>query len=190
MLPPSSPAGDDEILHASRGVLVVKRSEGTLELSFRWFRLRKVVVGTFLYLTPLLLPVINPVFRSVNLMTLLVGCFALWWLYWTATQLLNSTRIRVDRAVLRVSHGPIYWPGNKQLDVKDLVQLYVGFETYRAPRSGSVSYTFKVRALTKQGGDEVLVGGPLDLDRAKALEAVLEKQLGIVNVPVRSEWSR
>jgi hypothetical protein len=43
--------------------------------------------------------------------------------------------------------------------------------------------------LTKQGKDSLLVGGPIDLDRAKALEKVLEKQLGIVNVPVRSEWS-
>ena len=41
----------------------------------------------------------------------------------------------------------------------------------------------------KQGGDAVLVGGPLDASSAKALEAVLETQLGIVNVPVQWEWS-
>ena len=190
MEPRQPPATDDEILHASRGLLVVKRREGTLLLSFRWFGMRKFVLGILLYLAPpLALPLINPVFLSVNLISVIFGCTGLWGLYWTATQLLNSTRITVDPAALRVRHGPVPWPGSKQVNVKELEQLYVGFESYRAPRSGNVSYTFKLRAKTKQGGDEVLVGGPLDLDRAKALEAVLEKHLGIVNVPVKSEWS-
>lgn len=186
---PQAPATDDEILHSSRGLMVVKRENGTLLLTFRWFSWREFLLGILLYLgPPVALLWIQPLLRSVNLISVICAGFVLWGLYSTATQLLNSTRISVEADTLRVRHGPVYWPGGRQWDVKDLEQLYVGYEIYRSPR-GHVSYTFKLRGKTKQGGDEVLVGGPIDAGRAKALEAVLEKHLGIVNVPVRYEWS-
>ena len=181
-------ATDEQVLHASRGLMVVKRGDGTLSLRWRWFSARKLILGTSLSLAPLGLPWLQPEFRSLNLLSVLVAGCALWGLYWAATQLLNSTRLEVDRQTLSVRHGPVPWPGGIRLPVTDLEQLYVGWEVYRAPRSGRRSYTFTLRAKLKQGGDAVLVGGPIDLDRAKALEQVLELHLGIANVPVTAEW--
>jgi hypothetical protein len=167
--------------------MVVRRSDGELSLRWRWFSARKFCLG-LLYLVPAALPLINPVFMSLNLISVLCCGTALWGLYWLSTQLFNSTRISVDSTVLRVAHGPIPWPGNKQVRVEDFEQLYVGWEMYKGSKTGRVSYTFRLRARLRDGKDESLVGGPLDLARAKALEAVLEKQLGIVNVPVSAEW--
>ena len=167
---------------------MVKRSDGALTLTWRWFSVRKLL-GTCVSFVPLAL-LIDPTWRSLNLITVLIAVLAACGLYWAAALLINSTRVEVDRQRLRVAHGPVPWPGRKEVAVADVAQLYVGWEVYRAPRTGRRSYTFTLRAQLTRGGDEVLVGGPLDADRAKALEGVLERQLGLTNVPVTAEWSR
>src|SRR5262249_50681673 len=104
--------------------------------------------------------------------------------------LLNATRIFVDERWLRVRQGPVPWAGGRQIPVKEIEQLYVGWDVYKGVKSRARIYTFRLCARLAGGSEQVLVSGPLDADQARALEAVLEKHLGIVDRPVKGEWHR
>jgi hypothetical protein len=186
---PGRKATDEEILHASRGLLAVKRGDGTLAIRWRWGGYRLRVFLVYLAGSAGMVYVLrDALFSAEHLPVFLCdwGFIAggLYGLYGALCSLINSTRVTVDRQAVRVSHGPLPWPGGKRVPVADLEQLYVKSEIYVGPRTGAQDWTFQLRAKLKSGQDELIVGGPLRDDRARALEHVLEKQLGIVDRPV------
>jgi hypothetical protein len=101
--------------------------------------------------------------------------------------LLNRTTIRVEGLRLQVSHGPIWWPGKRDIPTKDLDQLYC--EEYVAYKSNDMPvYRLRIHAICKDGAKIKLVPGMEDAGQALYLEQLLEKQLGIVDRPVSGEY--
>jgi hypothetical protein len=107
---------------------------------------------------------------------------------WAALALLfNTTRIRVVDRRLMVRHGPIWWPGKRDLDTSTLDQLYC--EEYVAYTQNNVpQYRFQVQAICKDGSKLKLVRGMEDPGQALYLERLLEKHLGITDRAVRGEF--
>ena len=100
--------------------------------------------------------------------------------------LLNRTVIKVESGTLSVRHGPLKWPGNREIETGSLEQLYceeyVGYTKNHRP-----VYQFSVNARTRSGGKIQVVKGLTDAEQALFIEQELEKHLGIEDQPVRGE---
>jgi hypothetical protein len=100
--------------------------------------------------------------------------------------LLNRTTIRVSGRRLSVTHGPVPWPGKRELDLATLDQLYC--QEYVAYLQNNVpQYRFMIQAIRKDGSRLKLVRGMEDSGQALYLERLLETHLGIVDRPVPGE---
>jgi len=90
----------------------------------------------------------------------------------------NRTRILVDEWHVSLRHGPLPWPGSREVLIDSLEQLYV-------KQAGSDQLRlWELRAKLKAGGDLNLIGSLRDPAQALYLEHELEKRLGITNVRV------
>ena len=101
--------------------------------------------------------------------------------------LLNKTTIKVEGTELKVSHGPMRWPGAKTLDAAQVGQLYcTEYVAYK--QNNSPVYRMKVHAMMLDGSRVDLISGIEDVNQALYLEQILEKHLGIEDRPVRDEF--
>lgn len=101
--------------------------------------------------------------------------------------LLNRTTIRVSGRRLSVTHGPVPWPGKREIDISTLDQLYC--EEYVAYSQNHVPQVrLMIQALRKDGSKVKLVRGMEDPGQALYLERLLETHLGIVDRPVPGEF--
>lgn len=124
----------------------------------------------------------------INPLTVIFGIMAAISSYLALANLLNRTRVDVDGATLTVRHGPIPWPGGNRWPIDEVEQLFVVEEVSGSGKGKDVrTYEYKVKARIRNGGDVLLVNGPLDPRRAKALEATLETFLRIPNERVEGE---
>lgn len=107
--------------------------------------------------------------------------------YYTLCGFVNRTVIRVGQGKLRIRHGPLPWPGNREVETSRLEQLYCTEEVHRS--KNGTSTTYKLRANTRVG--EALELLTVD-ERAQALflEQRLETALGIRDRPVKGEVER
>ncbi len=100
----------------------------------------------------------------------------------------NRTTINVSRVALAVSHGPLPWPGRKQLDSAGIRQMYCKEQIHRG--KNSTNYTYEVHVALNTGKDEKLVTGLENSEQALYLEQEIERFLGIKDQPVRGEFGR
>ena len=101
--------------------------------------------------------------------------------------LLNKTTIKVEGNELKVSHGPLRWPGSKTVDVSQIRQLYcTEYVAYK--QNNQPQYRFKVHAMMLDGTRLDLIPGIEDASQALYLEQILEKHLGIEDRPVQDEY--
>lgn len=105
--------------------------------------------------------------------------------YFAANQGLNSHRVRVDRARIDVSQGPVPWRGARQLDAADVEQLFATEHESRvetgedSTRKVEIRRTYRLAAKTRDGKRIVLLKGLGDAMQALWLEHEIESLLGI-----------
>jgi hypothetical protein len=166
---------------------------GNLLISRRWFSLAFIFLAFFcaawdgflvfwygLAFTEADTPWIMVVFPIGHLA---VGVFLT---YFTLCGLLNRTVIKVESGRLTIRHGPLPWPGNRDVDTADLDQLYCR-RVIRNTSNGS-SETYQLHVLTKSGQQMKLVSGLDGPEQALFLEQRIEQYLGIENRPVAGEY--
>jgi hypothetical protein len=96
----------------------------------------------------------------------------------------NRTRISVENGMLTVRHGPLPWPGNRTIATSDVRQLFCA---ERVGNKGSRSYS--LNAMLATGPAVPLLKNLNEPDQALYIEQILEKRLGIVDVPVAGEYT-
>jgi hypothetical protein len=116
--------------------------------------------------------------------------------YFTIAGFLNRTTIEVAGDVLTVRHGPLPWPGNRTVPVADVEQFYCQEKTHVGRHSGphyshpTVSWTYQVCAVLKDGHKVTVLSGLHDKDRALFIEQQLEEYLDIPDMPIGGELAR
>ncbi len=105
--------------------------------------------------------------------------------YIALTGWFNRTQLTVGQGKIGVRHGPLPWPGNKEIDAHDVKQLYGKEKISRSRNSTSVSY--ELRAVTKSGRNIKLVGGLESQEQAIFIEQKIEKYLRIEDVAIPGE---
>lgn len=108
--------------------------------------------------------------------------------YATVAGFVNRTHITADPGRLRIRHQPLPWPGNRELPVSELEQLYCEEHVSRTRNGTSVSYT--LNAVLQGGRKLTLLKRLQDPGQAIYLEHAIEKHLGIANRPVPGELRR
>ncbi len=108
--------------------------------------------------------------------------------YYTLAGYLNTTVISVSASTLRVRHGPLPVPGNKEGPSSEIDQLYVKEKRHRG-KHGS-TFTYELRIVSRAGNDVKLLGGLTDSNHALYIEQAVEKYLKIADRPVRGELDR
>lgn len=107
--------------------------------------------------------------------------------YYTICGYLNRTVVAIDRDRLTVRHGPLPWPGNRDLPISGIRQMYCEAQTHRTRNGTSLSY--RLSAVLDDGSSIRLVSGLDSPDLPRYLEQVLEERLRIANAPVAGELS-
>jgi len=92
----------------------------------------------------------------------------------------NTRTLTVERGQLRVEHRPFPRP-SKVIEITDLDQLWVDEYVYKQ------DVTYRLRARTRNGKDQVLVDQLTQPTGALHLERRIEELLGIVDKPVAGE---
>lgn len=105
--------------------------------------------------------------------------------YFTLCLFLNRTVVSIAGGLLTVRHGPLPWPGNRELPVDDLEQLYCE-EVISRGKNGT-SRTWKVHALDRRGAQVTLLSGLDDRTQARFIEQTVEEWLEIEDRPVEGE---
>jgi hypothetical protein len=108
--------------------------------------------------------------------------------YTVLTGYLNRTVLEVSQGRLTVRHGPLPWPGNRDVDLSELDQLYCEEKISRG-RNG-VSYAYNVCGLLKGGQRLPLLSGLPDRSQALFVEQLVEGYLGIEDRAVGGELPR
>lgn len=108
--------------------------------------------------------------------------------YFTLCGFVNTTRIEVKQGRLHLRHGPLPWPGRRDLDTMALDQLYCTKKAHRSSK-GHTSMTYVLNARTRTG-DTLKLLTLNDETQALFLEQRLERVLGIRDRPMPNELPR
>jgi hypothetical protein len=167
----------------------VEREAGTLRIEWRWFSARtiglllaSVVFDGTLVVQLLLLSGPPLVFFG------LVHAVVSFGLSWAALcGLFNRTRIEVEPGFLRVRHGPLPWPGNREVPVSRIRQLYCTEVDESDSDGTSFSYSLLATPGPGAGKPLVLIKRLPKPEQALFLEQAVEQLLGIADRPVEGE---
>lgn len=105
--------------------------------------------------------------------------------YYALAGFVNRTTVRADDATLRVSHGPLPWPGERLLHRRAIEQLYC-VEDVKQGKNGTRT-TYEVHAQLTGGRHEKVLSGLQFPDEALYVERAVEKHFGIADVAVAGE---
>ncbi len=108
--------------------------------------------------------------------------------YYLIAGLVNSTTITVLNGLVKIVHGPIRVPGNREIKADALRQLYTKRIVHHSKNGTSTSY--ELRAMTADERDEKLLGGLEKQEQGLYIEQEIEKFLGITDRPIRGEVER
>lgn len=108
--------------------------------------------------------------------------------YFIIASFVNTTRVSADGESVRVAHGPLPWPGNKELFAHDIEQLFVKEKVSHGKHGASFSY--EVHAILTSGTSEKFLTGLKEAEQALFIEQQLEKYLDIQDRAVRGEVAR
>lgn len=107
--------------------------------------------------------------------------------YYVLCGYLNRTRVRAGNGRLQIRHGPLPWPGARDLLGSDLDQFFVTEEVRRTKNGRRTFYRLQVRL---QNGE---IHKMLDVEareRALYIEQQIERRLGIEDRPMPGELPR
>jgi hypothetical protein len=107
--------------------------------------------------------------------------------YFVVCSYVNRTVIRVTGNTLSVTHGPLPWPGGKELDAKDIKQLYCDSKVHRG--KNGTSTTYQLHAIDRQENQIKLLKGITEPGQVRYIEQEIERFLGIEDSAVPGELS-
>lgn len=173
----------------------IRKVDGRVELSWRWFSPKYLFLlffviawdGFLLFWYSMAFgfggaPWIMFVFPLAHVA---VGVFLT---YTTLTGLFNRTTIKIDGKDFIVHHDPFPWPGEVNVPVGELDQLYCTKKINRGKDSTSVTYI--LQALLKDGKERKLVSNLDSPDIGYFLEQQIESMLKIPDRPVVGELAK
>lgn len=105
--------------------------------------------------------------------------------YGALTGLLNRTTVAVEGGKLSIRHHPLPWPGNREVPVDSLEQLYCTENVHRGKNGTTFSYDLK--AALKDGTSTVLVKKIPEAEQALYIEQAVEDALDIIDVAMPGE---
>ncbi len=116
------------------------------------------------------------------------GAVGLGLAYLTLATFINKTDIRIDGYNLAVKHYPLAWPGQQEIPVVDIAQLYSKERITRNKNGTTVTY--QVHVVTKDNRQKKLLSGLTSSEQARYIEREIEKTLGLKDTPVSGEMSK
>lgn len=169
-------------------------SESHLEIVRSWLGGLAIFLAVFLILSVAIVCAKSPVWypklatlSGVDLIGIPIAAIAaIGFTYYVVANLINRTHILVSREKLTVQHKPMPWPGNQQLEISNLTQLYV-YEKYRNSQGASQATSHEVRAIFGLDQHVTLIGHLANTKQASFIEREIEKFLKLQNVPVAGE---
>lgn len=176
----STPAPE---LLALPGRFTIERAHGALSIRWRW---RSIPIAVFLTLMSLIWDIVvvgGFIGETMPLVFLFIhGGTGLVLSYLTVAQWLNSTQVEAAHGVLSVRHGPLPWPGHRELSLRSIEQLCVV-----AHDDSEGARTYRVQARLRSGDLVTLVDALRSAEQARALESAIEEHVGIVDRLVHGE---
>ncbi len=107
--------------------------------------------------------------------------------YYVVAGFVNSTKICADRSQVEVRHGPLPWPGAKNIPAGQIAQIYCR-ETISHGKNGP-QYRYRVE-IVRKGNTRWTLLTLDDADQALYIEQELERHLGIEDRSVHGELPR
>lgn len=175
-----------------RGI-TVKGGMGDLRITYPWFKpLHFIGAALACLLTSglaagFLWPAVNQHQWQGYLCGLPAAIAGLGLAYLAIGNLLGRTVVKVDSGGLDARYGPLPPLGRKRVEAANIQQLYSKVEIRD---SYSKNHIYAVRVVTREGQDELVVGGLTDSAQALYIEQEIERLLGIKDRPVRGELRR
>ena len=175
--------------------LDIKSSTDVLTITYRWRAVKHIIIAVFalicngynLYLTVLYTMLGVDVDRSDLAALGLLVLLGLGAAYYTLTGLLNHTIIRVTPNHLQVTHGPLPYFGNINLQTENINQIYVA-EVFTKYDRRTTGYSCELRVqLNSDAKDKTLIKGLDTPLSALYLEQEIEHYLGIRDTIVPGE---
>ena len=169
-------ANADEVVDLPERFHLEKRFGG-FKLTRRWLRLGMVcfmTVWCVVWDTVIGTQIINGTLPLLFVFT--HGGGGLIVTYCTLAQWLNKTTVSINHNVLSVRHGPLPWPGARDLVAADVRQL-----TSITTRGSKGRVFYGVRATLDTGRTVDVVTGLANLEQAKTIERLVEAHLHIVD---------
>lgn len=184
------PAGPREVVQLPRGMALDRGSD--LVITRRWLSslaffllfftlLWDGFMGIFLYS---LASVDDSGFPWFSLLHLAVGAGLT---YAVVCQFVNRTTVTVRAGQLEVKHGPLWWPGHKNLDARSLRQVYVRKKVSHSSKGGT-SVAYEVEYVAADGRTGSLLGELPRPEQALFIEQQLESFLGIEDTWVSGSY--
>jgi hypothetical protein len=104
--------------------------------------------------------------------------------YFSLAGVLNTTVIRANPRTISIQHGPVPWPGVKEVSVPAIARLYC--DSVTSSGRGKTT-TYRLNALLRDGRKLTLLSRLPERDQALFIEDRLEAHLEISKGPVVSE---
>lgn len=164
---------------------------GTLRIQFRWFTPMVFFLLFFCIFWDGFLVVWYTIAFTTNgplmmklfpLLHVAVGVGLSWFVLAT---FVNRTTISVGDGACVVKHGPLPWPGNRNLMSDDIEQLDVVRKT--RVNKGRVTHYYDVEARLRDGSKTKLVSSLSESDQARYIEQQIERFLRIKDQPAPYE---
>lgn len=108
--------------------------------------------------------------------------------YITLAGFLNKTYIYIHESTMLIRHGPLPWPGNRELSTNELEQLF-SQEEVNTGKNGS-TYTYQLSAILKNNEKIKLLSNLESPETALFIEQEIESWLKIKDRPVPGEIAR
>jgi len=108
--------------------------------------------------------------------------------YYGISGLLNYTTIQVEQGLLKVYHHPIPWPGNKEIHIASIKQLYCN-EGYKSTKSGHYQ-VYDVNVIFTDNKQIKLVSSLTEKSQGLFIEDKIEEYLKIKNEQVSGEINK
>lgn len=118
------------------------------------------------------------------------ACATLFLLWIFLAYRLNRTVVTIRDGQLCVSHGPIPWPGRRDLPAQTIRQLYSAMYHDHALRRGDGYTSYRLRAVLANGAELLLVHNLTAPEQALYFEQEIERYLEIEDQPVPGELPR
>ena len=164
----------------------------SIEIILRWFSLKIIVLTIFaLFWDGFLFFYYSKILETGILFLQLLPVFhaaaGLLLTYYVIAGYFNKTFIKVNMSTISVKHFPLPFFGNKNIESRNIKQVYTKERIYH--RSGSVSISYEVHILTHNNKDIKLLSGLDTGDQGLFIEQQIENYLRIKDETVQGEYN-